>query len=157
MALIFNVYLKPKIATKPTRRIYKVSKANPTVLKTKVNAFSNKFINSNPNSQTIDASWNSIKTMVLQLIDKHVPYKNTKQKTSLPWVITEIKRNMRKRDRLFLKARTSNANTDWNTYRSFRNSVVKLIKTSNINYIKNVIGKNLHESPNIFGHMLNLK
>ena len=47
---------------------------------------------------------------------------------------------MRKRDRLFHRARKSNSNIDWANFRKFRNSVAKSIISSHINYVNNIIG-----------------
>ena len=69
----------------------------------------------------------------------------------------EIKRSMRKRDRLFLRARKSNSNTDQSNFRKCRNSVAKSIISSHKNYINNIIGSNLIENPKCFWSCVKLK
>ena len=64
---------------------------------------------------------------------------------------------MRKRDRLFLRARKSNSNTDWSNFSKFRNSVAKSIILSHRNYINNIIGSNLVENPKCFWSYFKLK
>ena len=71
----------------------------------------------------------------------------------LPWITNEIKRSMRKQDRLFCRARKSNTNTDWSNIRKFKNSVAKSIISPHKNYINNIIGS----IQNVSGHVLNKK
>ena len=66
------------------------------------------------------------------------PKRTTKSTHNLPWITNEIKRSMRKRDRLFHRARKSDSNIDWANFRKFRNSVAKSIISSHKNYINNV-------------------
>ena len=61
---------------------------------------------------------------------------------------------MRKRDRLFIRARKSNSNTEWS---KFRNSVAKSIILPHKNYINNIIGSNLVENQKCFGSYVKLK
>ena len=84
------------------------------------------------------------------LLNDYVPYTTTISRHNLPWTTNEIKRSMRKQDRLFLRARKSNSNTDWSNHGKLRNSVAKSITSSHKNYINNIIGSNLVENPKCF-------
>ena len=71
---------------------------------------------------------------------------------SLPWITRSIKRQMRKRDNLLKKARSTGDKRSpaWLEYRCQRNKVVKLLKTAHNDYRKNVIGGSLEENPKRF-------
>ena len=47
--------------------------------------------------------WEIFKNKLNQLIKEHVPHKIAKVKDSLPWINTETKKLIRKRDRLYKK------------------------------------------------------
>ena len=64
---------------------------------------------------------------------------------------------MTKRDRVFLRARKSNSNTDWLNSMKFRNSVAKSLTSSHNNYINNTIGGNLVGNPKYFWSYVRLK
>ena len=81
---------------------------------------------------------------------KHVPSKTTKGKRHLPWIDYDIKRKMRKRDRLFVKARRSKNQHDWATFRSYRNKVTKLVRNAHTRYINEVVGGSLKDNPKSF-------
>ena len=75
----------------------------------KAKAVLHKLIKSDPTKNDINTNWCTIKS----ILNDYVPYKTTKSRHNLPWITNQIKRSMRKRDRLFITARKSNSNTDW--------------------------------------------
>ena len=116
----------------------------------KAKAALDKFIKSDPTKNDINTNWCTIKSILNNLLNDYVPYRTTKFRHNLPWITNEIKRSMRKRDRLFHRGRKSNSNIDWANFRKFRNSVAKTIISSHKNYINNIIGSNLVENPKCF-------
>ena len=97
-------------------------------------------IKSDPTKNDINTNWCTIKSIINNLLNDYVPYRTTKSIHNLPWITNEIKRSMRKRDRLFHRARKSNSNIDRANFRKFRNSVAKSIISSHKYYISNIIG-----------------
>ncbi|XP_072046454.1 uncharacterized protein [Amphiura filiformis] len=83
-------------------------------------------------------------------MDEHVPSKLKSGKRHLPWITVPIKRQMRKRDRLYSVARKSNSSSKWRSYREYRNALAKTIHQSHINYTNNIIGDSLSENPKTF-------
>ena len=83
-------------------------------------------------------------------MEKHVPSKLSKGKRSLPWITADIKRKMRKRDKLFSKARKTSLSADWKAYKAYRNNVTKPVRNSHHSYINDVIGNNLTQNPKSF-------
>ena len=102
---------------------------------------------SDPTKNDINTNWCTIKSILDNLLNDYVPYRTTKSRHNLPWITNEIKCSMKKRDKLFLRARKSNSNTDWSNVKKFRNSATKLITSSHKNYINN---NNLAENPKCF-------
>ena len=123
----------------------------------KAKAVLDKFIKSDPTKNDINTNWCTIKSILNNLLDDYVPYRTTKSRHNLPWITNEIKRIMKKRDRLFHRARKSNSNVDFANIRKFRNSVAKSIISSHKKYINNIIGSNLVENPKCFWSYAKLK
>lgn len=71
-------------------------------------------------------------------------------KRHLPWISISIKRQMRKRDRLFKLAKKRNSSVTWRQFKEYRNSLAKSIKQAHHNYINNVIGDSLVDRPKTF-------
>ena len=113
LAIIFNVNLKPHIPKKTSRKEHQFHKADKISLKMKAKAVLDKFIKTDPTKNDINTNWCTIRSIQNNLLNDYVPYRTTKSRHNLPWITNEIKRSVRKRDRLFLRARKSNSNTDW--------------------------------------------
>ena len=58
-------------------------------------------------------------------MNSHIPFKMSKTRHSLPWIDPQIKRQMRKRDRLYVKAKKSNVPRDWSLFKQHRNKLAK--------------------------------
>ena len=114
-------------------------KADKISLMMKAKAVLDKFIKFDPTKNDISTNWCTIKSILNNLLNDYVPYRTTKSRHNLPWITNEIKRSIRKRDRLFLRARKSNSNTDWSNFRKLWNCVAKSIISSHKNYINNII------------------
>ena len=92
---------------------------------------------------SVDENWNCFKSKVQQANDKHVPPKRVKSNRKLPWITTQLKRMIRKRERLFKKARRSRLASHWQSYKFYRNSVKKRIQQARESYINAVVGGGL--------------
>ena len=79
-----------------------------------------------------------------------IPSKMSKSRRHLPWITTELKRKMRKRDRLFKKARRNPSTSSWKTYREYRNMVAKLVRQAHHDYVNKTIGNSFEENPKAF-------
>ena len=153
----FDINMKPKLRKKTQRKIFMYHKANLSTLKQDTLNFASDFLNSNPLSRSVNANWESIRDKVTDLANKHIPSKLSKTKHNLPWVNVDVKRKMRKRDRLFSKARRSNSSHDWKIYRSYRNYVTKVVRNAHRSYINTIIGPQLTENPKRFYSYINLR
>ena len=71
--------------------------------------------------------WISFKNSFLSIVDKHAPLITKKNPRGIesPWMSGEIKKVMHQHDFQLRKARRSNADEDWKTYRSLRNQVAR--------------------------------
>ena len=146
LAVIFDINFEPHISKKPIRKVYQFLIAEEISLRIKPRAVLRKFIKSAPTKNDINTNWCSFKGILNNPLDDYVPYRTTKSGHNLPWTTNERKRSMRKRDRLFLRARKSNSNAEWSNLRKLRNSAVKSIISSHRNYINNIISSNLVEN-----------
>ena len=87
-------------------------------------------------------------------IRRNVPTKQSKSKAGLPCITRGIKRLMRKRDRLYHRARRSANDQLWEQYKDQRLSVQKAIKLAQSTYMSDVIGPCLKDNPRKFWSLL---
>ena len=78
------------------------------------------------------------KSEILEAIERFIPTKITKTKYSLPWIDTSIKRLIRKRDKLYFRARRSSSPDIKNHYKRFRAHVQKAIRDAYWKHISNI-------------------
>jgi exonuclease III len=147
--VIFDVNARPTRIKKPPHKVFIYKKADPEKIKADLLKFQKQYFNT-CNKNSVEQNWNSIKTAITTIMENHIPTKMTSPKTSLPWINRPVKREMRKRDRLFLKAKHSRKDSDWAKYRSHRNALTKSIRKAHNTYLNDVIGGALDTDPKKF-------
>jgi hypothetical protein len=94
--LEFNIAPK-KLKEKP-RQVPIYKNANWDTIKSEIKTLYDHIVQSQTHLNT-NQLWEIFKNKLNQLIKKHVPHKVSKAKDSLPWINTETKKLIRKRDR----------------------------------------------------------
>jgi hypothetical protein len=156
--VLFDLNVKPTYQRKPPRKVFSFNKVDPDVLKHKVKDFANHFLDStNPSSYPVDSNWCYIRDNLFKIMDANVPSRMTKGNRRLPWITVSIKRLLRKRDRLYKKARKSNDPKLWAVFRKHRNMVASTLEKAHKDYINNVVGDSLSENPKTFWNYVKLK
>ena len=80
----------------------------------------------------------------------NVPWKLSRGKRHLSWITRDIKRQMRKRDKLHSKAKRNPSSNSWSVYRQYRNRVTSVVRKAHQDYVNNIIGTSLTEKPKCF-------
>jgi hypothetical protein len=79
------------------------------------------------------------------VIDKHAPLiKKRVRGRDSPWFTNEIKTKAHERDYYLRKARKSDKEIDWSTYRRLRDDVTRLIRQSKGNYTRQIFRENVN-------------
>ena len=150
--ITFNINMKPKRQIKPSRKLYNFNKVDTDQLKQRVKQFTEEFLLSDPSRNSVDTNWSKIRDNLYDILNACVPSKWSKAKRHLPWISTNLKRQMRKRDRLYRKAHKLQNNKAWHEFRQFRNHVAKAVHRARCNYmyVNSVIGASLAVKPKTF-------
>ena len=103
----------------------------------------------------VEKAWEIFKGLLISVIHKHAPLTKKKvQGRNLPCLTNEIKSKMNKRDYWLRKARKSQNENDWSTYRRLRNAVTRTIRYSKATYTRSVFQENI-KSPKQFWKEVN--
>ena len=148
--ITFNINLRPTQQRKPPRKIYNFKNAKEDSLKQNVKEHTQKFLASNPINNSVDTNWVKIRKFLLDAMDKNVPSKMSRGKRHLPWITKDLKRQMRKRDKLHSLARKYQNSSSWLKFRQYRNKVASLVHRTHDNYVNNIVGGSLSENPKTF-------
>ena len=112
LVVMFDVNMKSKPQPKIPRKIFNYNKTNLETLQENTKQFCEEFLASDPGKNSVNTNWTTIKDNLHQIMNSHIPFKMSKIRQSLPWIDPQIKRQMRKRDRLYVKAKKSNVSCD---------------------------------------------
>ena len=98
------------------------------------------------NEGDIDSMWYLWKTLFLNVLDAHAPLrlKRIRTKRNIPWLNKNSRKLMFERDKLKLKAINSKSISDWNAYKTARNTVSNTLRNDKLLYYRNLLLKQKH-------------
>ena len=72
------------------------------------------------------------------LVKDHIPHKTAKSKDSQPWINNDIRKLIKRRDRLYKKSKKTGNQTINKKYKETKHHVQKLIRKAYWDYIENI-------------------
>ena len=105
--VVADVKIRPNIQKLKPCTVHLCSKADWDSIKQEMQFFQSSVLDSCEGKNT-ETLWTELKANVDFLIDKYVPAKVLRGRKNLPWVTSEIKRMMNKRDRLYQVQKSGN-------------------------------------------------
>ena len=142
-AVFLELIFKPRLFKGNDHFTYLYKKADISGLDNELNQIVQEFSTRDPTNFSVDENWLFFSSKLKAAIDKWVPKKQVKSHRRLPWITRQIKRMMRKRERLFKLARSSKRALHWQLYKKYRNFVKRQIHLAHSNYVNEVIGGSL--------------
>ena len=82
--------------------------------------------------------WDFIKKEINKIVETNVPTKMTSSKTHQPWINTETKRLIRKKNRWLGKAKKSNLDQHWKTYKKVKSETQKTCRQTHERYLNTI-------------------
>ena len=108
---------KPHVSATPPRRIYKFHKADWDTMKEELDKEVQTVVNQYNNGDGVTPLWTSFRTLLQKAMDRSIPSRLQKKRTSLPWLTHAIKKMLKRNQRLFRRAKQTN---NWTAYRLFQ-------------------------------------
>jgi len=100
---------------------------------------------------SVEEKWSSLKEQIIETANKHIPRKTLKEKYNIPWLTRSIKKMMKKRSKLYNKARKTRLDQDWAKYRRVRNNIRRALDDAHEKYINDILNVDaLKEKPKRF-------
>ena len=79
------------------------------------------------------------------MMDKYIPSRYKSSRHNLPWLTTEVKRMIRRKQRKYYQAKKSCRPEDWKCYKEMKTSVRRLLRKSHADYIDHTLTTALEE------------
>ena len=120
--------IKAKRIQQAPHKIYLYKRADMDGLRDHLARYRDTFLSSDHSHMSVNDMWVSFKSEVLAAFERFIPSKMTKTKYSSPWIDSSIKRLIKRRDRLYLRAHKSSSPDIKSHYKRFRAHVQKVIR-----------------------------
>ena len=153
-AIIFDLHITLKPTTgKNQHSVALYHKGDLQSIKNDLVTFSNNFLNSDPQSRTVDQLWQEFKEAVDKAVIDHVPHKVNNSRNRLPWINRQIKADMKVRKQLYNKAKRSKLQHD----RKMKNSINTNLKETHNNYYKRMFDNSFSDNRRQFWKYIRAK
>ena len=146
VAMLFQIDVKASRSFKPPHKIFDYEREDFDGLKKSMSDSAENFLASAPKNFAVEDNWSLFKTTLTKAMVNYIPQRCSSMKYKLPWITTEIKRQMRKKDRLHKKALRYQNPDHWVAFKKQRNLVSRIVKESRSDYLNNVIEESLQEN-----------
>ena len=143
--VIIDQDIKPAYNKKPRRKVYRFKQANWDAIRSDADKLA-KDITSNINKNSVDANWTTLKKGLTRIMDRHIPSKLTSARSNLPWFGRSLKKKIKKKHKLYQKARSSKSAHAWDKYRQHKRETQKALRSAELNYVKNMLEESLQNN-----------
>ena len=127
---------------KPTKRtIHLWNKVDEAKIQKETHEFRLKFLDLFTPDSSVTDMWDFIKNGFEKIIEDNVPSKSTSTKAHQPWINTETKRLIRKKNRWFKYAKEANSGKVWKTYRKIKSECQRTCRQTHDNFLNDIFSK----------------
>nr|KAG5694853.1 hypothetical protein BaRGS_028781 [Batillaria attramentaria] len=131
---------KPHVNRQKPRKCYKFGKADWEQMKSDLDNTAQIIAGEHKEGKDAESLWTTFKTSLFNSINKNIPSFMLKQSSTLPWITTPIKRLLKRKKRLFQRARSTN---NWSPYRQFQKHCRRELRRAEWRYINGTIQEGL--------------
>ena len=137
-AVITDIMIRAKLNKKKPRTIYLYERGNMDSLREQLKDHYNIFKELSP-SRTVEENWNDFKNTLYKVMTTTIPRKNLTSRTNVPWMTYKIRREIRRKQRLYNKARRTNNENDWKNFKEARRVTKASLENSHNEYVMSLL------------------
>ena len=137
-----DTIVKPKYAKQRKRQVYSFHKADWKDIKAAFKTSCSKIIESENN---VEEKWNEFKKAIEDIMNEKIPKKMLSKSRHVPWLSNSDKRKIRKKNRLYQKAKQTNSKEDREAYRQHKRATQKAIRTAHWKHVNTILDESLKE------------
>jgi hypothetical protein len=118
--VVINASIKPKIVKLPKRKVFLYKKAEFSKIAEDLDVLNGELTENAVQQMDIDELWNRFTDTVQKSMDSNIPSKMTSSKPNVPWINSTMKRNIRKKRKLYDRARKTGDFEHWDKFKELR-------------------------------------
>ena len=130
---------KPLSRKQKPRQIPLYRKANWVTMKEEITETHKNIQKLEANGGTVEELWLLFKTRLNQSVIDHIPHKTAKQKDSLPWITPNIRKLIRRRDRLYKKKKQSADPKITSKFKEVKRMIQRELRREYWKYIESIV------------------
>lgn len=138
--VVTDLITRPHYARKKPRRCYLFSKANWDTLKSKVQSISEDIVTLSNSNAPVQKLWDTFKSKLTTAIQENIPSKMKTHKNTTPWINKKVRSQLRKKARLYKKAKHTN---NWTEYRKFQRECKRSLRRAEWEHVNRLIDEGL--------------
>ena len=138
--VVIEHQLKATINKKEPREVPLYHRANWPEVKERIEKFSTEYAAANmTNLRPLNTNWSDIKDCISSCIADLIPHKKIGTRFHLPYITKPIQRKIRKRQRVYRKAKKSNRQKDWDQCHDLKREIKRELNEAFNEYINNML------------------
>ena len=143
---VADIGLHPQQNTKAPRSVPLYNKADWEKIQSDLSEAEETFFQNSPAENTVTENWLFLKDCIQTTIKKNIPHKTIKGKQTPPWITRDIRREMKRKQRAYNKARKSNNERDWANFRKRRKGLQQNIRNSYWDHVNRIVDPSASET-----------
>ena len=126
---------------KPRRKVYLYQKSDYESMRKDAFEFSKeKYLNGYPYTRSVQENYNWITSFIQDSADKHIPSKTSRTVSSVPWITSEIRRKIRRRNITHAKGKKTGSKTLGAKFEALRTEIKDDVRKQHDLYENNLVG-----------------
>ena len=105
--------------------------------------FGRNFLESDPSNHPAESNWQSFKSAITAAAEKHIPQKIVRSFRKTPWFTRNLRRMMKKKQRLYNHSKKSGSTVAWFKFKSYRKKTKTEVNKTRNNYVSNLLNNNM--------------
>ena len=108
--------------------MYCYNRANWDALREEITEISRYYFEQNENNnRSVKDNWNYIQDNLLKAINTYIPDKFIFNGNNVPWITSQLKRLINKKQRCYNKTKRTKRSTDWAEYKASKDRYINLL------------------------------
>ena len=136
--VVVDSSFKAVYSKKQPRRIYKWSRAEWEPMKKDTLEFVNQYLASD-NEDSVQTMYDKLLAHIKKMLKEHVPSGWSRTSNSLPWISPSIRRQCKKKQRMYNKARKTKKSEHWAKYKVIASETRKQIKQAHWQHLNRIL------------------
>ena len=133
------VYNKNKL-----QKIHKYKQADWASIKTSAKELSDTILQES--DKPVNDRWEMLKRGIMKIMDQHIPNKWSRTRHNLPWLNSNLKKNIKKKHKLWRKAKSSTSKQAWEKYKRQKKETQRSMREAQCNYVKTILQDSLENN-----------